>query len=54
MVTTLSPLTDRKILGLDAYWLRLGDYRLLYAVDWKNKVVYVVRLEPRDRAYKRR
>ncbi len=50
----VKPLTDRKILGLDAYRLRLGDYRLLYAVDWKNKVVYVVRLEPRDRAYKRR
>ncbi|WP_456367161.1 type II toxin-antitoxin system RelE family toxin [Thermococcus sp.] len=50
----VKPLTDRKLLGLDAYRLRLGDYRLLYAVDWKNKIVYVVRLEPRSRAYKRR
>jgi len=50
----VKPLTDIKFFGLDAYRLRLGSYRLLYAVDWKNKIVYVVRLEPRNRAYKKR
>ena len=50
----VKPLTDRKILGFDSYRLRLGDYRILYAVDWDNKIVYVVRLEPRSRAYKKR
>ena len=41
-------------MGLNAYRLRLGDYRVLYAVDWVDKVVYVVRIEPRKRAYKKR
>ncbi|WP_456443996.1 type II toxin-antitoxin system RelE family toxin [Thermococcus sp.] len=41
-------------MGLNAYRLRLGDYRVLYAVDWEDKVVYVVRIEPRGRAYKKR
>ncbi len=50
----VKPLTDRKILGLNAYRLRLGDYRVLYAVGWEDKVVYVVRIEPRKRAYKKR
>jgi mRNA interferase RelE/StbE len=50
----VKPLTDHKILGLDGYRLRLGSYRVLYAVDWKNKIVYVVRIEPRSRAYKKR
>ncbi len=50
----VKPLTDQKILGLNAYRLRLGDYRVLYAVDWDNKIVYVVRIEPRSRAYKKR
>ena len=49
----VKPLTDIKFFGLDSYRLRLGRYRLLYAVDWKNKIVYVVRLEPRSRAYKK-
>ncbi|WP_297506122.1 type II toxin-antitoxin system RelE/ParE family toxin [Thermococcus sp.] len=50
----IKPLTNRKILGLNGYRLRLGDYRVLYAVDWRNKIVYVVRIEPRSRAYKKR
>ena len=50
----IRPLTDRKIFGLNAYRLRLGDYKVLYAVDWEGKAVYVVRIEPRKRAYKKR
>ena len=48
------PLTNLKFYGCDSYRLRLGDYRLLYAVNWNEKVVYVVRLEPRGKAYKKR
>jgi len=50
----IKPLTDVKIHGCDSYRLRLGDYRLLYAVDWDRKIVYVVRLDPREKAYKKR
>jgi len=50
----IKPLTDVKIYGCDSYRLRLGDYRLLYAVDWNKKIVYVVRLDPREKAYKKR
>jgi len=27
---------------------------LLYGINWKDKIVYVSRLEPRERAYKKR
>ena len=40
--------------GFDVYRLRLGSYRLMYAVNWDEKIVYVVRLEPREKAYKKR
>jgi len=36
------------------YRLRLGDYRIFYDVYWKEKVVIVLKIEPRERAYSRR
>ncbi|QDA32589.1 type II toxin-antitoxin system RelE/ParE family toxin (plasmid) [Thermococcus indicus] len=42
-----------KIKGFPAYALRLGGYRVFYGVDWENKVIYLSKIEPRGRAYKR-
>ncbi|WP_167891521.1 type II toxin-antitoxin system RelE/ParE family toxin [Thermococcus sp. MAR1] len=39
---------DMTIKGFPAYALRLGDYRVLYGVDWENKVIYLAEIEPRD------
>ncbi len=44
---------DMTIKGFPAYALRLGDYRVFYGVDWENKVIYLAKIEPRGRAYKR-
>ncbi len=43
----------KKIKGFPAYALRLGGYRVFYGVDWENKVIYIAKIEPRGRAYKR-
>jgi len=37
---------------LALYRVRAGEYRLIYAVDWKRDLVRVLRLESRGRAYK--
>ncbi|MCD6493425.1 MAG: type II toxin-antitoxin system RelE/ParE family toxin [Archaeoglobaceae archaeon] len=31
--------------------LRLGSYRIFYDVYWKEKIVVVLKIEPRERAY---
>lgn len=36
----------------DRYRVRLGDFRLTYQVDKKAKVILVLKLERRGRAYK--
>jgi len=36
------------------YSLRLGDYRVFYDVYWEEKVIIILRIEPRERAYSRR
>ncbi len=35
------------------YRLRLGDYRIFYDVYWDERVIIVLRIEPRERAYSR-
>jgi len=37
---------------LDIYRVRLGDYRVIYSVNWKNKVVKILKLKHRGKAYK--
>ena len=39
--------------GKDYYKLRVGDYRLLIDVDFKNKVLYVQVIDHRGRIYDR-
>jgi len=34
------------------YRVRLGEYRLIYTVNWEDRIIALVELNPRGRAYK--
>ncbi|WP_297520284.1 type II toxin-antitoxin system RelE/ParE family toxin [Thermococcus sp.] len=43
----------KKIRGSErAYRVRLGNYRVLYTVRWDDEVVLILKVEPRERAYR--
>ena len=37
---------------LDIYRVRLDDYRVIHSVNWKNKVIKILKLKSRGKAYK--
>jgi len=42
-----------KLAGLkDAYRIRIGNYRVLYRVLWREKKVVVFRIAPRRKTYR--
>lgn len=40
-----------KLTAEEGYWLRSGNYRILYRVDDKEKIVYLYRIKHRKEAY---
>jgi mRNA interferase RelE/StbE len=46
------PRTCKKILIADAYRLRVGDYRIIYQIDDKNRIVSVKAVGPRRTIYR--
>ncbi|WP_457751165.1 type II toxin-antitoxin system RelE family toxin [Thermococcus sp.] len=43
----------KKIRGSErAYRVRLGNYRVLYTVRWDEDTVVILKIEPRERAYR--
>ena len=42
-----------KLVGLPAYRLRVGDYRIVYEIDDRTRVVIVVRIRHRREVYRR-
>jgi mRNA interferase RelE/StbE len=42
----------KKLANTDAWRIRVGDYRIIYWISDKAKVVKVLRLRPRGRAYR--
>jgi len=34
------------------YRARIGEYRLIYTVNWEDRIISLVELNPRGRAYK--
>ncbi len=50
----IRPVKGKKKKNGKRYRLRLGDYRVFYDVYWKEKVVIVLRIETREKAYSRR
>ena len=41
-----------KLTGEEGYRLRSGDYRILYRIDDKSKVVYIYRVKHRREVYR--
>ena len=46
------PTGSKKLQGQDSYRLRVGDYRVLYTVDDKNKQVFVLAVGHRREVYR--
>lgn len=47
------PYGCRKITGSKSDWrIRVGDYRIIYEIDEKNKVVRIMRVRHRREAYR--
>jgi len=42
-----------KLTGIDAYKLRVGNLRIIYTIDDKDKVVEIVMVDDRKQVYKR-
>jgi len=43
----------KKIEGeMDTYRIRIGVYRLIYFVDKGNKIIHILKIERRERAYR--
>ncbi len=47
------PLGCEKLSALDRYRVRQGDYRIVYAVDDREKTVDIVKIGHRSEVYKR-
>jgi mRNA interferase RelE/StbE len=47
-----TPLASRRMVGVDGYRLRVGDYRIIYTVEHKIVTVYVVRVGHRREIYR--
>lgn len=48
------PPASRKLLGMEGYRVRKGDYRALYAIDDPGKIIRVYRIGHRREVYRRR
>lgn len=48
------PINSKKLRSAElTYRLRIGDYRIIYQVDRKNKVIIIYHIRHRKEAYKR-
>ena len=45
------PANCLKLTAEEGYRLRSGDYRILYRIDDKNKIVYIYRVKHRKESY---
>ncbi|MCI4626672.1 MAG: type II toxin-antitoxin system RelE/ParE family toxin [Candidatus Magnetoovum sp. WYHC-5] len=42
-----------KIKGINHFWrIRIGDYRVIYSIDDQNKIVDVIAIRHRSKAYR--
>ena len=46
------PVGSIKLTAQDGYRVRVGDYRVLYRIEEKEKTVYIYRIKARDEAYR--
>ena len=46
------PVGCRKLVGEENHWrIRVGDYRIIYSIDDENKVVDIIAVRHRGKAY---
>jgi len=46
------PAGAKKLEGLEGYRIRIGDYRILYLIDDKSRLIIVYRVKHRREAYR--
>jgi mRNA interferase RelE/StbE len=42
----------KKLSGIDAYRIRVGDYRILYQINSKKKIIEIIAIAHRKDAYR--
>ena len=43
---------SKKVIGEDkVFRIRIGDYRVLYEVDWSNKIILIDKIDKRSKVY---
>ena len=43
---------SKKVIGEDkVFRIRIGDYRVLYEVDWNNKIILIDKIDKRSKVY---
>ena len=47
------PRSGEKLVGIDAYRVRVGDYRVIYDIDDRTRVVIVSRIRHRREVYRK-
>lgn len=50
--STARPIGALKLTNEDSYRLRVGDYRILYRVDDKEKKIFIYRIRHRKEVYR--
>ncbi len=49
-----NPYTGKKLKGYNSlYRIRVGKFRVVYKIDEKEKIIYIVLIDKRSRVYKR-
>lgn len=46
------PSKSLKLTAEEGYRLKSGDYRILYRIDDKNKIIYIYRIKHRKESYR--
>jgi mRNA interferase RelE/StbE len=52
LATEPRPLGSEKLFGEDAYRIRQGDYRILYAVDDEQRTIEIIEIGHRREVYR--
>ena len=52
-IITPVPSNSKRVEGMDelVFRIRIGDYRVLYEVDYENKEIGIIKIEKRSRVY---
>ena len=46
------PVGAKKLMGIEVYRIRIGDYRILYTVNDESRLIIVYRVKHRREAYR--